>query len=192
MSNSHTEEVSLYKRIINTISIFILLLSLVVVAIVITVLFQNIQLFAIDFEKGELSSLLNTIWQVQVGTVAAFAITLMTIMIGFSGEKVYGIRIIDYVSIGTKIMGFRYNFWDGIFTIISLIVVMYLFVVYECLAGSIFIFQATIVIVIVMMRNVLDILGSSKKTRNRIQKIIIGNVINEIRIENKSEKEAEE
>ncbi len=170
------------EKFLNGYSITIYILLIILCGFGINFLWNKLNILPIDITTSDKLTLLNTIWQIQ-GMTVTLIIALLSIFVTVYDVKYFGLKIIDFVSIG-KGKVININYWDEIIISLFLIIIMYIFVINMMLASAIFLFICSIFMVIFMVHFNIKYIISHFETKQVIQKHLLVNLLSEIKNEN--------
>ena len=170
------------EKFLNGYSITIYILLIILCGFGINFLWNKLNILPIDITTSDKLTLLNTIWQIQ-GMTVTLIIALLSIFVTVYDVKYFGLKIIDFVSIG-KGKVIKINYWDEIIISLFLIIIMYIFVINMMLASAIFLFICSIFMVIFMVHFNIKYIISHFETKQVIQKHLLVNLLSEIKNEN--------
>jgi len=115
----------------------VIILAYIVVGICISYLTEKYNVLPI--KQDDVSSLINTIWQVHAG-LATTSIAILALITGLNKEKKYGFKTLDFM-LNINRRKIQFKFHEEISISLILLFCQYGFVATNALAGSVFLFS---------------------------------------------------
>jgi hypothetical protein len=139
-----------------------------------TGIIPNIERLVIYFPKTELLSICLSMWQIQT-TVSTLGLVILTLVIGLTSEKIYGITILQ-VLLEDRNMKYLCQL---LFCIIA-IPITYIYVIQLKFLGCLIGLFVSSTIIVTLLYKGIDYLLYPDKARERIKKILLNHVQKEI------------
>ncbi|MDZ4567250.1 hypothetical protein [Bacillus cereus] len=145
-------------------------------------MFHNSFTDILTIKQKDVATLVNTIWQVQAG-ITTLTIALLSLLIGLSKERRYGIRVLDFMLFGSRKF---LKFQDHVLFGLSLVSIQYVFVAYESLAAVVFIFFINMAAIISMFHMSVKVLFFEDIVDEEIKEYVLNEFLVMIREEEAS------
>jgi hypothetical protein len=163
----------------NYLRIIILLALTIIIAFLLTNFTESYSFLPI--RQKDVSSLVNTLWQVHAG-LATTSIAVLALIIGLNREEIYGFKVLDFM---LNINRQPFKFHEEVIISILLIVIQYWFVSQNELSGALFCFFMSVVFLLRMLQCSITIILFEKDVEKRIEKYIQHKTIEAIKLENR-------
>ena len=157
-------------------------LLLLLIGVISPILYKYIELYIPSFlliKQKEISSLLNTIFQVQA-TLATLSLPIISLMLIFFNQGVYGVEILGFTFIQKN--KYKLNLNEKAISLLIFVLIEYYFVATNNIQGTLIILLVTIFEIISILHFTLEILSSTQKLsrniRNNVAEILTSGIKN--------------
>jgi hypothetical protein len=146
-----------------------------------TVLAESNHLLPIKVEDK--SALISVIWQVH-GGVATLSIALLALITGLNKEKKYGIKKLDFL-INIRVSKWRLKLPGEIILSLLILLLQYIFVAADALAGAVFLFTIGMMIILGIYNTVIKLILFEDETDREMKQYILKRLETSLEEENK-------